>query len=323
MTRRTWLASATMLAARAGDMQAAAPPAGVEEITIKSSLDGELQHAWFVPPREQGPSPLLIHLHSWSATYKTSSEVEVAVAETAKRGWAFVSPDFRGPNNRPQACASKFATQDVLDAVADIQRRHAIDPRRIYLLGGSGGGHMTLMMATVKPRLWAAASSWVPIADLAAWYAFSKQQNSRYFRMLEQCCGGSPGSSPAVDAEYRKRSPLFHLARAAKLPVDIEVGIHDGHTGAVPVSQSLHAFNALAAANGQRAQQLDEPTIESITRDAQLPAGLHSEPIAETQRKRTAIFRRTAGAARITIFEGTHETDFKTAIEWLENQKRA
>jgi poly(3-hydroxybutyrate) depolymerase len=216
-----------------------------------------------------------------------------------------------------------LAIQDVLDAIAYIRSRHSIDARRIYLLGGSGGGHMTLMMATVTPKQWAAASSWVPIVDLAAWYSFSKQQDSRYFRMLVQCCGGSPGSSSAVDAEYRERSPLFRLGLAAGLSIDIQVGIHDGHTGAVPVSQSLRAFNALADANGQRTKQLENTTIDSITREAKLPAGLHSERIEETQRKRPAIFRRTAGSARITMFEGTHETDFRTAIEWLENQERA
>jgi dipeptidyl aminopeptidase/acylaminoacyl peptidase len=305
----------------AGEIAASAP-SGMEDLAIKSSLDGELQHVWFLPPQAKAPSPLLVHLHSWSATYNKSSEIEAAIAESANRGWAFISPDFGGPNNRPRACASKYAIQDVLDAVTYVRKRHSIDPRRIYLLGGSGGGHMTLVMATAKPGLWAAASSWVPIVDLAAWYSFSKQKNSRYFHMLEQCCGGSPGSSPEVDTQYRARSPLFRLGLAAGLPVDIQAGIHDGHTGSVPVNQSLHAFNALAAANGGPAKQLESTTIDSITREAKLPAGLQSEPIEETGRKRPAIFRRTAGSARVTIFEGTHETDFRTAIEWLEKRQR-
>lgn len=321
MTRRTWLASAATLATCAREIDASAP-SGVEDIAIKSSLDNEPQAAWFLPPQTKAPSPLLVHLHSWSATFNKSSEIEVAIAESANRGWAFLSPNFRGPNNRPQACASKYAMQDVLDAVTYVRRRRSIDPRRIYLLGGSGGGHMTLMMATAQPRLWAAASSWVPIVDLAAWYSFSKQQNSRYFGMLEQCCGGSPGSSRAIDLEYRARSPLYRLVLAAGLPIDIQVGIHDGHTGSVPVSQSLRAFNALAAANGQHAKQLEGTTIDSITREAKLPAGLNSEPIEETRRKRPAIFRRTAGSARVTIFEGTHEMDFRTAIEWLDDRRR-
>jgi hypothetical protein len=112
---------------------------------------------------------------------------------------------------------------------------------------------------------------WVPIVHLAAWYSFSKQQNSRYFGMLEQCCGGSPGASPAVDAEYRARSPLFRLGLAAGLPIDIQVGIHDGHTGSGPVSQSLWAFNSLAAANGQHSKQPESTTIDSITEKPNCP----------------------------------------------------
>jgi dipeptidyl aminopeptidase/acylaminoacyl peptidase len=313
MTRRSWLLSAAAVAAR---------PAGVEEFTTKSSLDGEVQHVSLVPPRGTAPAPLVVHLHSWSAHYNRSSEIEVAIAECAARGWALISPDFRGPNDRPKACASKFAVQDVLDAVAHVRGSHSINSRRIYLLGGSGGGHMTLVMASAQPKFWAAASSWVPIVDLAAWYLFSKQQGSRYYQMLERCCGGSPGSSPAADAEYRSRSPLFHLARAAGLPIDIEVGIHDGHTGAVPVSQSLRAFNALAAANGKADKQIENAAIDSITREEKLPSGLVSETAEEKGRKRAALFRRTAGPARLTIFEGGHETDFRTAIQWLETHRR-
>jgi dipeptidyl aminopeptidase/acylaminoacyl peptidase len=324
MTRRGWLLAAAAGAARSGELPAikSARPAGVEDIVVRSSLDGDPQHAWFLPPRGTAAAPMVVHLHSWSAHYDHSGEIEVAMAECAARGWAFVSPDFRGPNDRPQACASRFAIQDVLDAVAQVRKVSRIDAHRIYLLGGSGGGHMTLMMAQAKAGLWAAATAWVPITDLAAWHAFSQQQGSRYAAMLERCCGGRPGSSAAVDAEYRSRSPLFHLARAARLPIDIEVGIHDGHKGAVPVSQSLRAFNALAAANGQSAKQLSTAEMDFITRDEKLPPAMASEPAEEKNRKRPVLFRRSAGPVRITIFDGGHETDFRTAVQWLESQQR-
>lgn len=92
-------------------------------------------------------------------------------------------------------------------------------------------------------------SAWVPISDLTAWHAESTVRKNVYTKMIEQCCGGIPG--PATAATYRHRSPLFHLAAAKGIPLDINTGIHDGHTGSVPVSHSLLAFNALAAADKQ------------------------------------------------------------------------
>lgn len=293
----------------------APPPPGVQEITVKSSLDGVAEPVWFLPNPSAEPAPLLVHLHSWSARLGAAA----LARDCAKRGWAFLSPNFRGPNDRPEACGSRFAIQDILDAVAYAQKHTPIDPRRIYLAGGSGGGHMTLMMAQAAPTLWAAVSAWVPIADLADWHAFSKKQGSNYHKMLEQACGGPPGSEK-TDAEYRNRSPLFHLDRAAGLRVDIQVGIRDGHQGSVPVSNSLRAFNALAAANGQASRSFSVEEIDFITREAKLPPGLVSEPAAEAGRARAVLFRRTAGPVRLTIFDGAHETDFPTAIRWLAEQ---
>ena len=130
-----------------------------------------------------------------------------------------ILPHYRGPNNNPQACASKLAIQDVLDAV-DYATQHAcIDRRRVYLAGQSGGGHMALMMAARAPHVWAGVSAWVPITDLAAWHTELTRKQA-YAKQLEQICGGSPGT-PEADRQYRARSPLFHLAAARGLPIDI------------------------------------------------------------------------------------------------------
>ena len=268
----------------------------------------------WMPPGKTA-APLLVHLHSWSATYDKSSEIEVALVAARERNWIFLSPDFRGVNEKPEACASKFAIQDVLDAVADVRSKHKVDAKRIYLLGGSGGGHMALMMAAKAPKLWAAVSSWVPISDLTAWHEFSAAKGARYAPMMEKCCGGAPG--PATAAEYKARSPLFLLGAAKGLPIDIQTGIRDGHEGSVPVSHALNAFNALAEANGQAAKKVSAGDIEFMTREAKIPEALAAEKTDEPGRKKAILFRRGAGKARITVFDGAHETDFAVAAGWL------
>src|SRR5690606_37074546 len=105
----------------------------------------------------------------------------------AARGWLCVMPNFRGPNQQPEACASALAQADILDAVDWVKAHYRIDPTRIYLCGASGGGHMTMMMAAKYPDRWRAASAWVGISDLAAWHRLHAGDN--YGKMLRNSCG--------------------------------------------------------------------------------------------------------------------------------------
>jgi len=296
------------------------------EIEITSSKDGKAQKAlWWHPAKaEKSPVPLLVMLHTWSGNYQQKKWKEIGLGECETRGWAMIHPDFRGPNRRPQACGSDLAVQDVLDAVAWVRDRIEIDPRRIYLVGTSGGGHMSLLMAGRAPDLWAGVSAWVPISDIADWHRQTTEAGRKnYAGNCEKACGGKPGDSPAVDAEYRKRSPLTYLHRVAGLPLDINAGIHDGYTGSVPVSQSLLAFNSAAIANGQHASALTTAQIQWFRTKQTVPEELATEREDESGRIRPVLFRRDAGPARVTIFDGGHEGDMPTAFRWLAKQRKA
>lgn len=288
----------------------------LQTVTIKSSLDGTEQKSMFyvpeegVPDNKGNPVPLLVMLHTWSADY-----TQIKACPKVQK-WAMIAPNFRGPNVQPEACASKFAIQDVLDAVEFAKKNARIDESRIYLCGWSGGGHMSLMMAAKAPEIWAGVSAWVPISDLAAWWASDK-----YRKHMEGSCGGKPGT-PATDAEYRARSPIHFLPAAKGLPMDINAGIHDGHKGSVPISQSLNAFNVLAEANGLKDRQVPAADIEFMTRTEKVPEALAGENEKDTERNREVLFRRVAGPVRITIFEGGHEAEVNAAWNWLSRQKK-
>ena len=280
-------------------------------IDIPSSKDGTPQKVIYWRPESaahdaSGPAvPLIVFLHSWSGGFEQGPPW---IAQAKKLGWVLVAPDFRGPNSRPEACASDLASQDILDAVAYARRDARIDPDRIYLIGGSGGGHMSLVMAARTPDLWAGVSAWVPISDLAAWHAESKARKNNYAKMLEQSCGGPPG--PATEAEYRHRSPLFHLGTAKGVPLDINTGIHDGHTGSVPVSHSLHAFNVLAAPD----KQVAAVDIGFMVRERKIPASLATETQIDPERQKAVLFRRSSGNARVTVFEGGHDSESSAGV---------
>ena len=288
-------------------------------VDVTSSKDGTIQKVIYWRPDSAAHDvagqavPLVVYLHSWSG----GLEQGVPWMDQAKKmGWIYVAPDFRGPNLRPEACASELASQDILDAVAYARREARVDASRIYLIGGSGGGHMSLVMATRAPELWAGVSAWVPISDLLAWHAESSARKNNYAKMLEQSCGGAPG--PATEAEFRHRSPLFHLAAAKGVPLDINTGIHDGHTGSVPVSHSLRAFNALAAPD----KQVSIEDIDFMVREQKIPAALASEKQDDPERQKAILFRRSSGNARVTVFEGSHESESSAGVLWLSRQRK-
>jgi hypothetical protein len=178
---------------------------------------------------------------------------------------------------------------------------------------------MALLMATRAPALWSAVSVWVPITDLAAWHAFSKATGSQYYQMMDKCLGGPP-DSPERAAEYRRRSSLYYLGRAKGLRITIDSGLRDGHPGgAVPLSQSLLAFNELARVNGSPEKALTLEEIDILTRESQIPNSLAGEREVEQERKQAVLFRRTAGPVRLTLFDGGHSVDVPTSFRWLDS----
>jgi predicted peptidase len=267
-------------------------------VDVTSTKDGTPQKVVYYQPETAaknlaGPAvPLLVFLHSWSGSIEQAPSL---VGLAKHRGWVMIAPAFRGINNHPEACASDLASQDIVDAVEYAKSHARIDTDRIYLVGGSGGGHMSLVMAARAPDLWAGVSA---------------------AKMIEQCCGGKPG--PATEAEYRHRSPLFHLAAAKGVPLDINTGIHDGHTGSVPVSHSLLAFNVLAAPD----KQVSVADIDFMVREQKIPAALATETQTDPERQKATLFRRSSGNARVTVFEGGHDSEPSAALEWLSRQRK-
>lgn len=322
LTRRSLAISLALAASSV--LVAVVPQAKAEEgqrrqITFVSSSDATEQLAWMILPEKFDaagpPVPLLVGLHSWSGGMEQRYRGLESAAQ--ERGWIYLFPHFRGRNDRLEACGSLLAQQDILDAVAWTRKHYSVDSRRIYLTGASGGGHMAMLMAGRHPRLWAGVSAWVGISDLEAWHV--KHAKSHYGAMLRACCGGAPGDSPEVDAQYRDRSPKTWMAGVVDVPLDLGAGIHDGHTGSVPICQTLEAFNIVARTQGL--PKVTPAEMEQLSRpEGRLKEPLPSDLKPDEDFSRTIYLRRTAGKARVTIFEGGHERLEAAAIAWLGRQ---
>lgn len=289
-----------------------------KEVHIPSTADGKPQPAIFLAPASPLPQPvpLVVALHSWSSNYKQTLNKPVQDFCT-RNGWAYIHPDFRGPNRNPAATGSELAVQDVLDAVAYAKANAKVDPTRVYLTGTSGGGYMSLLMAGRSPGTFAAVSAWVPISDLAAWHRDSTARRNKYAREIVQSCGGKPGASPEADLQYHLRSPVNWLHLARGVPIDIYAGIRDGHTGSVPVDHALRAFNVLA----RPVDRLTRDEINHFVQKATVPAHLPTAAPEPAFEKKQPLFIRSSGPARITLFNGGHEMVPSALIQWLENKK--
>ncbi len=311
LSLQSW-ASVTILISIACTCSAFADPV---RASVPSSIDDTQQSIEIYPASNDSPRPLLVMLHYWSANLDRFDGTEWAAA--AKRAdWHLVLPDFRGANNRPEACGSLLARQDILDAVDYALEHYAVDESRIYLVGVSGGGHMAMLMAAHAPKRWTAVSAWAGISDLAAWHAETKAVDLKYYRDIEAVVGGAPGTSSAVDEELRVRSPIHFLGNAKNLPVEIATGVHDGHTGSVPIHHSIDAFNVIANALGE--PPVDVATISALSaEDYDEPPAFYDETYG-----RGIHLRREAGPSRITIFEGGHEGIPDAAIAWLASHRK-
>ncbi len=291
-------------------------------VQVISSLDGTEQPVryWKPPSDEQRPAAMLLFLHSWSSDY--TQDNSKWLKEAVDRNWIFLHPNFRGVNNSPQACGSKFARQDVLDALDFACENFHVDRSRIYLAGTSGGGHMAMLMAGHHPDRFSAVSAWVGISDLRSWYAFHVRDGEpqRYASMIAACLSGPPGTSPEIDADYFDRSPLFHLKNVGDLPIDIHAGVRDGVSGSVPFAHSLNAYNAISNVHGTSIVSAAE--IESLVKDGRLDQPQPSDEAADPEYGRAILLRRTSNNARVTIFDGGHESLPDAACVWLAKQRR-
>lgn len=192
--------------------------------------------------------PLVVGLHTWSAARDNQQDALLPLCR--ERGWALLLPEFRGPNlttnpRAAEACASVAARQDIIDAVDYVCGCYPIEADAVFVVGGSGGGHMALMMAAYAPDRWRAVSAWCPITDVATWHG----ENAGYAPHVAACCGGLPGESPAIDAEYRERSPMTHAARIAQAHLSVHHGRRDQ---SVPYTQTLRLIEALETLGAER-----------------------------------------------------------------------
>ena len=289
-------------------------------IEFLSELDQTMQPAYFLKAEGNEPRPLVVGLHTWS--YGLDAGWINYYNFCKRMNWHLIYPEFRGPNWTPQALGSDLVVSDLKSAVTYVKSVCNVDENRVYLVGGSGGGHASLLLAARASGLWTAVSSWCPISNVGLWHkeCFESPRKLGYWKHIEQACGGNPQTSPEAAKEAAHRSPVTYLADAKnKTIIDIGTGIHDGHTGSVPVSQTFDAFNLLA----DEADRFSREDIDYMVKTEKIPEHLQykgEEDPAYGPYK--VLLRRISGNVRITIFEGGHDILYGPSFGFLQQQVR-
>ena len=204
------------------------------EILIKSTLDCSMQPSLFYKAETDEKRPLLVGLHTWSNDRFNQIDNMLPYAE--KYNFNLLLPEFRGSNLKTnpvctQACGSDFAKQDIKDAIDYVIENENVDKDNIFLLGLSGGGHMSLLMAGFCPEYFKAIGAYVPITDLEKWTT----QSAYYGEHVLACCGNEVN-------EMKKRSPIQYVENIAKANLKI---FHGKFDSVVPVSHSLELYEEI------------------------------------------------------------------------------
>ena len=276
--------------------------AGFGKDSIISPMDKYVNRFHYYKSTASGKMPLLVSIHQWSADY---TNFRNSMAEQAKaENWNYIFPDVRGANNHPKACGSDYVIADIDQTIEWAVKHLSVDTSRIYIVGASGGGYHALCHFMKSRYPVKAYSVWVPITDLNSWYHESLSRKNKYAQDIEKCiCNDCP--------EFRKemaeaRSPLYWQTPKDKLTsttIHIYAGIHDGYTGAVPITHSIRFYNKVIndigiEDNGHISR--DETEWMLTTRKAPY---FSRHKIGE----RDVLYSKNTGNISLTLFEGGHE----------------
>lgn len=204
------------------------------EILIKSTRDCSMQPSLFYKSESLEKRPLLVGLHTWS--HDRFNQINNMLPYAEKYDFNLLLPEFRGNNLKTnpactEACGSDYAKQDIKDAIEHIIKNENVDRDNIFLLGLSGGGHMSLLMAGFCPEYFKAIGAYVPITDLEKWTT----QNENYREHVLACCSNDI-------SEMKKRSPINYMENIAKANLKI---FHGKFDPVVPVSHSLELYEEI------------------------------------------------------------------------------
>ncbi|WP_425408913.1 S9 family peptidase [Hyphococcus sp.] len=246
--------------------------ARIEEIKVPSSFDEKEIEAWIaLPPgfTADGTHPMILEIHGGPfAEYGPffSAEVQRFAAE----GYVVVYANPRGSTGYGEAFAQLIDLaypgndyDDLMSVVDAVIAKNYVDPERLFVTGGSGGGVLTAWIVGKTDRF-AAAVSAKPVIN---WMSMALASDIGAY-VARHWIRADPWADP--DA-YWERSPLS-LAGNVTTPTMLMVGEEDWRT---PTWEAEQFYSAL------KLRKVDTALIR-VPGSPHLIAGRPSRLIAKT-----------------------------------------
>ena len=212
----------------------------VEELSYKS-FDGKSIQGWLIkPPGFDGAKkyPLILDIHGGPhAMYGVEFNWQMQVY--AARGFVVLYTNPRGSTGYGEEFGNvihtKYPGDDYKDLMAGVDAVIAkgyVDPKKLFVTGGSGGGILTAWTVTQTDRF-AAAVSQYPVIN---W--ITQAGSSDIPLVTHRWMKAAPWEDPQ---QYISRSPLFFVGKV-KTPTMLLTGEEDWRT---PIAQTEEFYNAL------------------------------------------------------------------------------
>lgn len=216
--------------------------ASVTEMWFESSADGRQIQGWLATPpgaTEGQPTPLILEIHGGPFTnYGVRFSPEVQLYAAAGYSVLYINP--RGSTSYGEAFANlihhAYPGQDYDDLMSGVDlliEQGVVDPERLYVTGGSGGGVLTSWIIGKTDRFRAA----VVAKPVINWLSFTLYADISAF-VAQYWFDAMPWEDPM---SYWKRSPLS-LVGNVSTPTMLLTGEADHRT---PIVESEQYYQAL------------------------------------------------------------------------------
>lgn len=214
----------------------------VEEITWKS-FDGRAMQGWLIYPPDFNPAkkyPLFLDIHGGPhAMYGVEFNQQMQIF--AGRGFVVFYANPRGSTGYGEEFGNVIHGnypgddyKDLMSGVDAVIAKGFIDPKKLCVTGGSGGGLLTAWIVTQTSRF-AAAVSQYPVTN---W--ITQTGSSDIGLVMMRWMKAAPWENPQ---QYINHSPVF-FAHKVTTPTMVLTGEEDWRT---PIGQSEEFYFALKA----------------------------------------------------------------------------
>ncbi|NQX60131.1 alpha/beta hydrolase family protein [Paenibacillus qinlingensis] len=199
--------------------------------------------------KPESPAPILVQLHGWHMSMPQPVQRE----QPGQSPYLIVQVDMRGRAfSSGMADCNGLELIDIYDAVEFVRQEYGdwtVNPERVYIEGGSGGGGNVLAAVAKFPDLFAAATALYGVSDYARWY---EQDLIGEFRdEMDVWIGCPPQDDPL---RYAARSGL---ALGANLHTPLYLTHGDGDIR-IPVMMSRQYVEQLTQLGKAHLVQYDE-----------------------------------------------------------------